>query len=207
MNKFILSFRNNGYFLKLAIQNTPYYFLLAIILRIICGLRITFMNVYFLSFIVSSVEEKRNLMDIFRFVLISFLLVSLSYLFQAFFDHIWKPVFQEKLTNHLQNMVFAKTVSLDIQVYESEEFYTTVARANEECKDRMLSVVESTLNLLEYFVTLFSIIGYSFSIDFIVPFIGIISFIINYLLNQRLVALGISYKREMQKKNKEEAAL
>ena len=142
MKEFWKSVRNNGYFLHLTLRTTPQYLLAAGLLRVVSGVRSVFLSVYFLSYIVSCVEQKRSIREILYFTAVSFLIVAVSFWAEAIFNCKKVPVYQEKLTSVLQHKVFEKTRSLDIRVYDSEEFYTMITLVNEECKDRMVSVLE-----------------------------------------------------------------
>ena len=206
MKEFWKSVRNNGYFLYLTLRTTPQYLLTAGLLRVVGGVRSVFLSVYFLSYIVSCVEQKRSIREILCFTAVSFLIVAVSFWAEAVFNCKKVPVYQEKLTGVLQHKVFEKTRSLDIRVYDSEEFYTMITLVNEECKDRMVSVLENTLRLLEYAAVFVSIIGYSLTIDVIAPVIGCLSLAVNYAINQKLVQLQVAYDRKLKEKGKEENA-
>lgn len=197
--------RNNGYFLKIAFQTTPMYLIGSGILRVIGGFRATFLSVYFLAYIVASVEERKGLEEVLAFSAVSFLLVAASFCCQAAFESYWKPIYQERLTCSLQRKVFRQTRRLDMSVYDSEDFYTTVALANRECKERMVSVVESALNLVENLAELASIIGYSMTVDRIVPAIGILSFAMSCAMNRKLAGMRVYYDYKRMEKEKEEA--
>ena len=143
-------------------------------------------------------EQKRSIREILCFTAVSFLIVAVSFWAEAVFNCKKVLVYQEKMTSVLQHKVFEKTRSLDIRVYDSEEFYTMITLVNEECKDRMVSVLENTLRLLEYAAVFVSIIGYSLTIDVIAPVIGCLSLAVNYAINQKLVQLQVAYDRKLK---------
>ena len=89
--------RNNLYFLNKAFKIAPLYLILSGILRILTGIRTSFMNVYFLSYVISCVETGRSLLHVLLFISISLAVVSVTYAIQAAFDNLYKPVCTEKI--------------------------------------------------------------------------------------------------------------
>lgn len=199
--------RNNCYFLQKAFRTAPLYLILSVVLRILMGLRTTFMNVYFLSYVISCVETGRSLSHVLIFISISFAAVSATYAAQAAFDHIYKPVCTEKIAQALQQTIFQKARLTDLEVYDTEEYYTSVVLANNESSNRVLSVIENILNLLEAVVAVASIIGYSLTVDWIVPIVAILSFSISFLMNRHVARLRVDYDGDLQKIGKETSML
>lgn len=199
--------RNNCYFLQKAFRTAPLYLILSVVLRILMGLRTTFMNVYFLSYVISCVETGRSLSHVLIFILISFAAVSATYAAQAAFDHIYKPVCTEKIAQALQQTIFQKARLTDLEVYDTEDYYTSVVLANNESSNRVLSVIENILNLLEAVVAVASIIGYSLTVDWIVPIVAILSFSISFLMNRHVARLRVDYDGDLQKIGKETSML
>lgn len=199
--------RNNCYFLQKAFRTAPVYLILSVVLRILMGLRTTFMNVYFLSYVISCVETGRSLSHVLIFISISFAAVSATYAAQAAFDHIYKPVCTEKIAQALQQTIFQKARLTDLEVYDTEEYYTSVVLANNESSNRVLSVIENILNLLEAVVAVATIIGYSLTMDWIVPIVAILSFSISFLMNRHVARLRVDYDGDLQKIGKETSML
>ena len=165
------------------------------------------MNVYFLSYVISCVETGRSLSHVLIFILISFAAVSATYAAQAAFDHIYKPVCTEKIAQALQQTIFQKARLTDLEVYDTEDYYTSVVLANNESSNRVLSVIENILNLLEAVVAVASIIGYSLTVDWIVPIVAILSFSISFLMNRHVARLRVDYDGDLQKIGKETSML
>ncbi len=205
MKKRIL--RNNFYFLHKAFRIAPLYLLLSVVLRILMGLRTTFMNVYFLSYVISCVETGRSLSHVLLFISISFAVVSATYAVQAAFDHIYKPVCTEKIAQGLQQTIFQKARLTDLEVYDTEEYYTSVVLANHESSSRVLAVIENLLNLLEAAVAVAAIIGYSLTMDWIVPIVAVLSFAISFWMNRYIARLRVDYDGDLQKIGKETSML
>ena len=199
--------RNNFYFLHKAFQIAPLYLLLSVGLRILLGIRTSFMNVYFLSYVISCVETGRPLSHLLIFISVSFVAISITYVLQAAFDNLYKPICMEKIAQALQHTIFQKARLTDLEIYDTEEYYTSVILANSESSNRVLAVIENILNLLEAIVTVTIIIGYSLSIDWIVPAVAILSFGISFLMNRYIAHLRVDYDNDLQRVGKEVSML
>ena len=199
--------RNNLYFLGKVVQIAPLYLFLSAALRVMMGVRTSYMNVYFLAYVISCVEEGKPLIHVLLFIAVSFGAVSISYGLQAAFENLYQPVSLERIQQELQHTIFQKARMTDLEVYDSEEYYTSVILANSESSNRVLGVLENLLNLMETVVTIAMIVGYSLTMDWIVPVVAILSFTISFLMNQYIARLRVEYDNDLQQVNKETSML
>ena len=199
--------RNNLYFLGKAVQIAPLYLVLSAALRVMMGVRTSYMNVYFLAYVISCVEEGKPLIYVLLFIAVSFGAVSITYGLQAAFENLYQPVSLERIQQDLQHTIFQKARLTDLEVYDSEEYYTSVILANSESSNRVLAVLENLLNLMETVVTIAMIVGYSLTMDWIVPVVAILSFTISFLMNQYIARLRVEYDNDLQQVNKETSML
>lgn len=199
--------RNNLYFLGKVVQIAPLYLFLSAALRVMMGVRTSYMNVYFLAYVISCVEEGKPLIHVLLFIAVSFGAVSITYGLQAAFENLYQPVSLERIQQELQHTIFQKARLTDLEVYDSEEYYTSVILANSESSNRVLAVLENLLNLMETVVTIAMIVGYSLTMDWIVPVVAILSFTISFLMNQYIARLRVEYDNDLQQVNKETSML
>lgn len=199
--------RNNLYFLGKVVQIAPLYLFLSASLRVMMGVRTSYTNVYFLAYVISCVEEGKPLIHVLLFIAVSFGAVSITYGLQAAFENLYQPVSLERIQQELQHTIFQKARLTDLEVYDSEEYYTSVILANSESSNRVLAVLENLLNLMETVVTIAMIVGYSLTMDWIVPVVAILSFSISFLMNQRIARLRVEYDTDLQHVNKETSML
>lgn len=199
--------RNNLYFLGKVVQIAPLYLFLSAALRVMMGVRTSYMNVYFLAYVISCVEEGKPLIHVLLFIAVSFGAVSITYGLQAAFENLYQPVSLERIQQELQHTIFQKARMTDLEVYDSEEYYTSVILANSESSNRVLAVLENLLNLMETVVTIAMIVGYSLTMDWIVPVVAILSFTISFLMNQYIARLRVEYDTDLQHVNKETSML
>lgn len=199
--------RNNLYFLGKVVQIAPLYLFLSAALRVMMGVRTSYMNVYFLAYVISCVEEGKPLIHVLLFIAVSFGAVSITYGLQAAFENLYQPVSLERIQQELQHTIFQKARLTDLEIYDSEEFYTSVILANSESSNRVLAVLDNLLNLMETVVTIAMIVGYSLTMDWIVPVVAILSFTISFLMNQHIARLRVEYDNDLQQVNKETSML
>lgn len=199
--------RNNLYFLGKVVQIAPLYLFLSASLRVMMGVRTSYTNVYFLAYVISCVEEGKPLIHVLLFIAVSFGAVSITYGLQAAFENLYQPVSLERIQQELQHTIFQKARMTDLEVYDSEEYYTSVILANSESSNRVLAVLENLLNLMETVVTIAMIVGYSLTMDWIVPVVAILSFTISFLMNQYIARLRVEYDNDLQQVNKETSML
>lgn len=198
---------NNFYFLRKAFKVSPIYIILSICMRIMAGMRTSFMYVFFLPYVISCVETGSSIYQILTFISISILTVSLSYAIQSVFDNIYMPISKEKMNKVLKNVIFEKACLTDLEMYDSEDYYTSFVLANSESSNRISAVIDNLLNLLEAITSVVSIIGYSLTLDMIVPIIASVSFFISMYMNRSLSSMRVEYDEDMKKINKEVAML
>lgn len=199
--------RNNFYFLKKGILASPGFVFLSILMRIAGSFRTTFMNVIFLAYIISCVENKQSLAYIMRFVSVSFVVVGLTYLCQSFFDNRYKPVCQEKAAKNLQHELFHYILKTDMRRYDTEEHYNAVMLAGSEGAERVFSVIDNLLNLLEALMTILLISISAMTVDLIVPVIAILSFLLSFGMHRRLAKERVEYDTDIKLKEKEASML
>lgn len=199
--------RNNLYFLGKVVQSAPLYLFLSAALRVMMGVRTSYMNVFFLAYVISCVEEGKPLIHVLLFIAVSFGAVSITYGLQAAFENLYQPVSLERIQQELQHTIFQKARLTDLEIYDSEEFYTSVILANSESSNRVLAVLDNLLNLMETVVTIAMIVGYSLTMDWIVPVVAILSFTISFLMNQHIARLRVEYDNDLQQVNKETSML
>ena len=187
---------NNFYFLGKAFRTAPLYLLLAVVFRVVSGLRTSFMYVYFLPYVISCVENGRSLRHVLVFIAVSFLAVSATYIAQSRFDSVYKPIVRERMERALKAAVFEKARLADYELYETEAYYNSFMLAAGESGSRVFDVTDNLLNLLEALVTTISVIGYSATVDRIAPVAAAVSFVISLVMNRKLAAMQVAYDGE-----------
>lgn len=68
-------------------------------------------------------------------------------------------VLQSQLTNHVNSLIIQKAIDLDLQFFEDPIFYDTLQNARRRADASALSIVNSTLQMIQQVITLVSLIA------------------------------------------------
>jgi ATP-binding cassette subfamily B protein len=111
--------------------------------------------------VVEAAEMKMSMAQGVRFVLpyliLEFALVfihSLASQLRSLSDR----VLQSKLTNHINSLIMRKAINLDLQFFENPIFYDTLQNARRRADTSALSIVRSSLQMVQQVITLISLI-------------------------------------------------
>jgi len=68
-------------------------------------------------------------------------------------------ILQSHLTNHVNSLIIRKAISLDLRFFEDPVFYDTLQNARRQADVRALSIVNSTLQMVQQVITLVSLVA------------------------------------------------
>ncbi len=112
--------------------------------------------------IVSAVNQGLSPMDGLRYVL-PFLLLELGLVLVGSITgqvrSLTDRILQSQLTNHVNGLIINKAISLDLQFFENPIFYDTLQNARRQADTSALSIVNSTLQMLQQVITLVSLMA------------------------------------------------
>ena len=203
MSKIWINIQNNFYFIRKAYKTSPLFMIFSVFMRVLTGIRTWFMQMFFLAYIISCIERGSSLRYVIIFIIASFCIVSFTYLIESAFNNIFRPIHMEKISQALQYAIFKKARFIDMKAYDSEDYYTSIMMANNECSGRIQSVIDNCFSILESVIVLASVIGYSLLIDWIVPVVAIVSFYTSYIINLHISKYRVKYDADLQLINKE----
>ena len=83
-------------------------------------------------------------------------------------------VLSDKTQDSMYNLIHNKTISLDMQFYESTSYFDKLQRAASEAVSRPLSLLESLNSLIESVITLATMIGVLFTLSWWIPLVLLI---------------------------------
>ena len=92
---------------KYILKNAPLYMLLGMIYSILTGLRTVYTSMYLLKYTLTAVEEGQPFVQILIFLLWSLVGLGISFLYDAFWFHVIKPVYSEKLKYWRHGKIFS----------------------------------------------------------------------------------------------------
>ncbi len=105
----------------------------------------------------SGMTAQAGLQHVLPYLLLEFGLIMLG----AVVGHVrslFDRIIQSQLTNHVNTLIIRKAISLDLQFFEDPIFYDTLQNARRQADSSALSIVNSTLQMLQQVITLISII-------------------------------------------------
>lgn len=112
--------------------------------------------------IVSAVNQGMAPMDGLRYVL-PYLLLELGLVLAGSITgqvrSLTDRILQSQLTNHVNSLIINKAISLDLQFFENPIFYDTLQNARRQADTSALSIVNSTLQMLQQVITLVSLVA------------------------------------------------
>lgn len=85
-----------------------------------------------------------------------------------------KAVLADKTQDFMYNLIHEKTISLDMQYYESTSYFDKLQRAASESVSRPLSLLQSLNNLLESVITLAAMVSVLFILSWWIPLVLLI---------------------------------
>lgn len=186
------------YMLKTIYKKAKTFFLVAVAFHIIRGFSLAFANVVFLKLLFDSIQKNKNPSIILAYIAgyaVYQLLVSLFY---AWFWKYFQPVQNEKLRAKLQLALYEKCKSLELQKYDSPEYYNDYIWAIQSIDKATDSTLKSFCEIVNQTASLLTIILTIISIDWKILLIFICSFVVLNKLEQKMIEHSI----EKDKKQK-----
>ena len=108
-----------------------------------------------LRFIINTVSGGGSFKNLVILILISFSVQLLYFLFNCIYYHKFYELQVNNIQSRIYQTVFKKAIDVDLECYENPEFYDKVAKALNECTNRIYSVIGS-VNMLFYRIVNFS---------------------------------------------------
>ena len=181
-SKFLRIIKNNFSVMKMVYRTDAKYVFVTLLLRVISGLRTSFLYVYLLGTVLYFVENKKEGGYILRFLMLSALFLAAAFAAEAYYNHIFKPLHWERISCRLQQDFFEKLRCADMSNYDSADTYTTIALANDEITVRPLLVVDNLFGGMECLVAAFAIISGTILTSWFVFVICAVSFFVGIMI-------------------------
>lgn len=168
-----------------------------------------FFDIFFIRFLVTSLEIERSFGEIMTFLVVTMALFSLQKLFDQWYSQVYKPGTDADIFESLNTMLFEKATQVELECYENTEFYNRFTLAMKDCEQRLSQILENQCVILTSTVTSLFAMYYMFRIDhFVILFIAgpvIGNFVFGRLLNEirfRCNKECIPYTRKMDYVNR-----
>ncbi len=201
-SKMVRMIKNNFYVMKMVYRIDAEYVFVTFLLRVLSGLRTSFLYVYLLGTVLYFVENKKEGGYILCFLAFSALLLAAAFAAEAYYNHLFKPLHGERINCRLQQDFFEKLRGADMANYDVTDTYTTIALANEEITLRPLSVVDNLFGGMECLVAAAVIISGTVFTSWFVFGICALSFLVGILLTNRNAEKVVRYDEAIKRKDK-----
>jgi len=90
-------------------------------------------------------------------------------------------ILQSQLTNHVNSLIIGKAINLDLRFFEDPVFYDMLQNARRQADTSALNIVNSTLQMLQQTITLFSLVALLIRFSPWLAVIGLVSAIPSFL--------------------------
>lgn len=192
---------NNLFILKICFSASPLY-IIAFIIDILRNQILIFLeHTYGIGYVLESVEYKRPFHNVAVFIVELFILIGIGMIYGAFVNQLISKKSLPKMKQKLKFMLYEKAQQLDLECYDSPEYYNEFVLAVSEADkqvDRLLEFLSKLFTGLTVFVTT----GTYFLIkDWLSVFFVLASFIFSFILMQ--VFNKINYKIRLEKNPEE----
>ncbi len=154
--------------LRLIWQSAPGWTIISLLLIVVQG-PLPLLSLYLMKLIVNTVTAGLTSSDkgsIFREALILIILMGAVNLLSCLLSLIAGLVNETQahlVTDHIYDVLHAKSIAVDLEYYENSQYYDTLHRAQEEAPYRPTSILEGVVQLGQSGISLLAMVGLLFS--------------------------------------------
>lgn len=194
--------KNNLHMMSMVCHTDAGYVLFTLFIRLLSGIRSSFLYVYLLGFVLYGIENGKGLTSVLLFLLFSVILLGSAFAIESYYDHIFKPIHRERIVSRLQYGLFDQLERADMANYDLADSYTTVTLASEEIATRPLDVTENFFRGFECLIATGTILAGAISASWLVPVICLISFATGIFITNIQSKRVVEYNEQMKRKGK-----
>ena len=190
---------NNFLMLKYAFKLIPSYVVYKIFMSIFQGVVTNLVDILFVKKLYETIEAQfasgnTNFTELGKLFLIMFGFHLFNIFIWLWHLRYFKPMTDNRLRNRMQNLIYEKTLKIEISCYEDPEFYNNFIWAMQQSNGQVMNAMNTFMELFKTFLGVFSIGSIIITMDWIVaPFI-IIGVVLPLLT--RYIKATINLKRD-----------
>lgn len=188
--------KNNLYVLNICFKVLPLYLSFKILLDILCCAYRTTIALYFMRYIVESVQENQDFRKTMVLISVMLILNIILEVLNNYLQKIIEPQAYIKLNEALTSMIYQKAVSVDLSCYETPSFYDSYTKANEQILYYALSVIRNLSDMIGVIVSLIISIRAIISSESKIIIIVLIPMIIEQILAKKYSAYKFMRNRD-----------
>ncbi len=189
---------NNVYMLSIVFKVIPFYVLISILIVFLQSIVAIVGDVVLTKYVMDSVQYNRSFGDIIIFISGVAVLFIITQIFSAVFGDIYAPIMRERLSKHMQNMVFDKSVHLNLRYYDDPQYYDLFVVSQANADSRALEVFDTLVQFLSLIFTILGVGSLITVIDPICAFFVLVSTILSLVIN--LKKSRVDYNQDIESK-------
>lgn len=142
---------------RLVRQSGPWLMVLSVAVMVLQGI-VPVVPIYIVKLIVDAVTEGAPHSAVYPLVLVAGAAIVLGALLQAVSGYI-REAQSQSLSDHVQSLIHAKSLELDLSFYEGPDFFDKLHRAQEEAPHRPAQVIDNLMNIFRAAVSVVGIMA------------------------------------------------
>lgn len=168
-------FNNYKFMLKTVYKASASRIWLNIVFTVISDLFSIFYNVIFFAWFMDAVEKGKSIATIGK-VLLFFILLNIAFeILNSYYNQAYIPKNDVKLSLFLNNMIYKKIMTVDIECFDNPEYYDNVTFALNDLSSRVNGILNNIARFISHLCCVVVLIGYFVQIDFAIVLISLIS--------------------------------
>ncbi len=185
--------RYNFLMLKKIAQMTPQYIVFMFIVGIIGGISSSIQTIF-----TYELFNALDLPDVTFGKIAGYILLILGVnvginLFYAWYYQYYQTVTDKKLQHKMHAELFDHALKMDLACYDDPKFYNDYVWAMDESKGRAVQVLDDTARIINYLITLSTLITLMMQVDIVVGFLLLVGCILNAVMWE--VSNKIAFKK------------
>ena len=172
--------KNNWYLFKTVIAICPVYFVLTMINCVFDGLGVSISSLIIKLIIDNIVTPDLNY--IIKVLIVYLLYKILTTIYSNWLNLKYAPIAIHRYRKHMNNIFLNKCREIDIEKYETPDFYEKSIRAGAEIDKRGLEIANIYFSLFRAIISIVSVVSLIISINFFVIIYSVINVIVSLVL-------------------------
>ena len=134
-------FGNVFYALCIACKADPLRAVMDLLVKILYSAFVVFYNVFFLGYVLRTIEDGNQLKQVWILVGISIFIMVLYDFIAAWYYNMYKPYADQNVYRKYKEMVYKRATEVDLEFYEDTEFYNNYTKTLNEMNRRFDGVL------------------------------------------------------------------
>ena len=178
------SLSNNIYMLKLVFKASPFRVITEFIVKIMNYFRNIFFSVFVMKYLFNAFENHISFNEIVAFIIITIVVMTASFVIDAFYSTVYRPVSNQKISRHINMILFKKVSQVELACFENTEFFNKYTKAANETNGRAMSILDNIANFTAAIISCVIVMVTLLTIDGIAILWGLLPFAAYYIINK-----------------------